>query len=312
MLTQSNMLYQIRHKSRFRYDSDVLVCQNLTHLKARTLDSQTCIGSRLEVSLPPAVRMEYLDYFGNSSCYFSIQENHRALDVIATNEVLVRPAPAPDPAQSESWNIVRDNLRLSLAPEIVDALQFAYDSPYVKTDAELLAFAKPSFPEGRPILEAALDLTGRIFRGFTFDPAATTTATPLHDVLKLRRGVCQDFAHLQIGCLRAVGLASRYVSGYIETTPPPGKARLVGADASHAWTSVYCPPYGWVDLDPTNNAIPSGKHITLAWGRDYDDVSPIKGVILGGGYHSISVEVDVVRLPEDVRPTPTETFESIS
>ncbi len=178
--------------------------------------------------------------------------------------------------------------------ETLDAYQFAFDSHYVKKDAQLTAYATPSFPPGRPILEAVLDLTHRIFTEFQFDSYATTIDTPLQELLEKRRGVCQDFAHLGIGSLRSLGLAARYVSGYLLTNPPPGQKRLIGADMSHAWLSVFVPGFGWIDFDPTNDVIPREKHITLAWGRDYDDVSPIKGVILGGGRHSISVGVNVI------------------
>jgi transglutaminase-like putative cysteine protease len=157
----------------------------------------------------------------------------------------------------------------------------------------LRRYAAASFPAGRPTLEALLDLTQRIYRDFTYDPRATTVSTPLNQVWRTRRGVCQDFAHFQIGCLRALGLPARYVSGYLVTKPPPGKPRLVGADASHAWVALYCPGVGWIDADPTNNVLPAEHHITVAYGRDFSDVSPVKGVILGGGHHTLSVAVDV-------------------
>ena len=168
-----------------------------------------------------------------------------------------------------------------------------FDRSYVPRNADLLAYAEPSFAAGRQLLDAVMDLTGRIHTDFRYDAKATTLATPVTEVLEHRHGVCQDFAHLQIGCLRSIGLAARYVSGYLQTPTPAGRERLVGADASHAWVSVFCPAVGWVDFDPTNNMIPAEQHITIAWGRDYDDISPVKGVILGGGSHTMSIAVDV-------------------
>jgi transglutaminase-like putative cysteine protease len=191
------------------------------------------------------------------------------------------------------WEDVRTFLQAGRDDTTLDAYQYAFDSPYVARGAELAEFAAPSFAPGRPLLDALLDLSQRIHAEFHYDPEATVTATPLKEVLELRRGVCQDFAHLAIGCLRSVGLAARYISGYLLTNPPPGQAKLVGADASHAWLAVYFPEHGWLEVDPTNNLMPHDRHIVLAWGRDYDDVSPIKGVILGGGQHTVTVAVDV-------------------
>jgi transglutaminase-like putative cysteine protease len=176
---------------------------------------------------------------------------------------------------------------------LLDACSFTYDSRYVRRGADLAAYASPSFAPGRAIADAVRELTERIHRDFRYDAQATTLATPLSEVLERRHGVCQDFAHLAIGCLRSLGLPARYVSGYLRTRPPAGRARLIGADASHAWVSAYCGDSGWIDFDPTNNMIPSNDHITIAWGRDYDDVSPVKGVILGGGEHTMAIAVDV-------------------
>ncbi len=236
---------------------------------------------------------EQADFFGNRATYFTIEEPHDELKVKAVSRVAVAPAAPPDPAATPPWEAALASLELDRSPQGLEARQFVFDSPYVRASADLAHYAAPSFPPGRPLLDAALDLMRRIHADFRYDPRATTLSTPLREVLALRRGVCQDFAHLQIGCLRSLGLAARYVSGYLRTTPPPGRPRLVGADASHAWLSVWCPGFGWIDLDPTNAQIPSEGHILLAWGRDYDDVSPIKGVNLGGGRHSMTVEVDV-------------------
>jgi transglutaminase-like putative cysteine protease len=194
------------------------------------------------------------------------------------------------------WEAVRDQLAVDRSPAVLEAYQYVFDSPHVPTSSDLAAFAAISFTPGRPWLEALLDLTRRIYTEFKYDKTATNIRTPPGEVLRLRRGVCQDFAHLQIGCLRSLGLAARYVSGYLVTSPPPGQPRLVGADASHAWLSAYSPEQGWVDVDPTNDLIPSLKHVSLAWGRDYSDVSPIKGVYIGGGHNGMTVAVDVMPL----------------
>ena len=287
------MIYRVTHETTYDYPHDVSISHNLAHLKARDCPGQTCLGHELKFSVPPAVSGSQTDYFGNPVTYFTVQEPHRRLMVSALNVVDIRPVIAPPAWQTPPWEEVRDRLQSARDPESVDACQFTFDSPYVKTDEALFAYASPSFLAGRPLLEALLDLTQRIHADFKFDATATTTATPLTEVLKLRRGVCQDFAHLEIGCLRSLGLAARYVSGYLETDPPPGQSRLVGADASHAWLSVFCGSQGWIDVDPTNNQVPGERYIVLAWGRDYDDVSPLKGVILGGGGHQLKVAVDV-------------------
>jgi len=288
------MIYRIVHETAYHYRDDVSLSHNLAHLSARSGAGQTRLGGGLTLSVPAAVTTSLADYFGNPVTYFTIQEPHRKLRITAVNEVRVDPVPPPDPSATTPWEEARELTRRGRDPESLNAYQFAFDSPFVRADPGLAAFAEPSFPPGCPVLEGVLHLSNRIYTGFVFDPAATTVATPLLEVLALRRGVCQDFAHLMIGSLRSIGLAARYVSGYLRTIAPPGRPRLIGADVSHAWVSVYCPPHGWVDVDPTNGLIPGLDHITLAWGRDYEDVSPIKGVILGGGRHALSVSVDVV------------------
>jgi transglutaminase-like putative cysteine protease len=293
------MKYKVTHTNNYYYSRNVSLCHNLAHLTARSCAWQTCLNSRLLISTPPMVSTTRTDYFGNVVSFFTVQEPHKKLEVTAINEVEVHPRPIPEPTQTPSWEDARQALRVRRDDETLDAYQFAFDSQYVRRDPELAAYAAPSFPPGRPLLEATLDLTHRIFTEFLFDSYATTIDTPPLEVLEKRRGVCQDFAHLSIGCLRSLGLAARYVSGYLLTNPPPGQKRLIGADMSHAWLSVFHPGFGWIDFDPTNDVIPREKHITLAWGRDYDDVSPIKGVILGGGRHSISVGVDVMPAESD-------------
>jgi transglutaminase-like putative cysteine protease len=207
--------------------------------------------------------------------------------------------PRPDFAQSPAWEKVRDSICTDHTAEGLAACQFTFDSRRASSKPELGDYALESFPAGRPLLEAVSDLTTRIHQDFRFDTKATEVNTPVETVFEKRRGVCQDFSHLQIACLRSLGLSARYVSGYLRTYPPKGKPRLVGADASHAWCAAWCPVTGWVDFDPTNNCIPHDGHITVAWGRDYSDVSPIHGVLLGGARHTLHVGVDVMPLTGD-------------
>ena len=186
-----------------------------------------------------------------------------------------------------------------VSPEVVEPYQFIFDSPQVRASFELADYAAQSFPAGTPLLAGARDLTRRIFEDFKYDSKATTVATPLEEVWEKRRGVCQDFAHLGIACLRSLGLPARYVSGYLRTRPPEGGEQLVGADATHAWFAIFCPGTGWVDFDPTNNVLPAEEHITVAYGRDFGDVSPVAGILTGGGKHVVKVAVEVKPLAGD-------------
>jgi transglutaminase-like putative cysteine protease len=292
------MLYRVQHVTTYHYSDPVSLCQNLAHLTPRNSAFQECFETDLSILPEPAVMSIQQDYFGNPATFFSIQEPHTTLRVVARHVVELTPRADFASLASPAWEAVVDELANHGDEEVLLAYAFVFDSPYIQTSEELADFARPCFPEGRPLLEAVLELTKRIHRDFEYDPKATTVTTPLREMFVNRRGVCQDFAHLQIGCLRSLGLAARYVSGYMCTEPPPGQPRLIGADASHAWLSVYCPNLGWIDFDPTNGVMPSDKHILVAWGRDYDDVSPIKGVILGGGEHKVTVGVDVIPTSE--------------
>lgn len=288
--------YRIHHETRYRYSKPVSLCHNEAHLLPREAPHQRVLQSELRIRPKPAVCLTRKDFFGNAVTYFALQESHDMLVVTAESQVEVTPVPAPDLGHFPPWEEVREHLGSDLGEEALEARQFLLDSPFVSADEPLHRYAVPSFLSGRPMLEAVHDLMRRIHADFVYDPEFTTVATPLAEVLAHRRGVCQDFAHLAIGCLRSLGLAARYVSGYLETVPPPGQPRKVGADASHAWFSVYVPGHGWVDFDPTNDQIPLGQHITTAWGRDYTDITPLKGVIFGGARHALSVAVDVSRL----------------
>ncbi len=292
------MRYRITHTTKYAYSEPAPVCHNEIRLSPREDARQRCEEHNLLIKPDPANLGSRVDYFGNRLNFFSILEPHRRLTVTAITRMDVGANAVPDAATSPCWESVRDALRQDLSPAGLADFQFVFDSPRVKSACVLTGYAAESFPPRRPIMAAVLDLTGRIHEQFTYDPKATTVHTPLEEVFATRRGVCQDFAHVQIACLRGLGLAARYVSGYLRTLPPSGKPRLIGTDASHAWVSVYCGSAGWMDFDPTNNVIPHTDHITLAWGRDYDDVCPIRGVFVGGGQHAMSVSVDVEPLAD--------------
>jgi len=293
------MIYKIVHRTTYRYEYPVLLGNHVACLRPRTLPRHRLTHNELAIEPPPATLTERLDYFGNTLYFFTVQEPHRELTVEARSEVVVgggATSSAPTSAQAESnlsWERVVEALAGDRSPQETEASQFSFESPRIRARPEFAAYALQSFTPGRPMHEALLDLTARIHADFRFDVNSTNVRTPAEEVFRKRGGVCQDFAHLQIACLRSLGLAARYVSGYLRTYPPPGKPRLIGADASHAWLSAYCPGVGWLDVDPTNNVVPSDGHVTLAWGRDYGDVSPLRGLILGGGAHTMKVGVDM-------------------
>lgn len=252
---------------------------------------QRVLSSEITTSPEATFTASVRDYYGNLQDFFEILKDHDVLEVTAVSEVeplLRRPGGA-----LEAYALTWEDARLVAGAPYTEVEDFGYDSPLVRVHPDLRAYAAPSFPPGRRIVEAVSDLNQRIFDEFAYDPAATDVTTPLGEVLREKRGVCQDFAHLAIGCLRSLGLPARYVSGYLETAPPPGEERLVGADASHAWAEVHLPGLGWLEFDPTNAVLPSTKHIRVAHGRDFSDVSPLKGVVLGGGRHTLTVEVDM-------------------
>ncbi len=292
------MIYQVSHTSEFIYDRPVGLCHNEARMLPRQLPGQQCLQSALKIDPPPVDYQERLDFFGNRVAWFLIRQQHDTLKVTATSRIQMIPgASLFEYGNSQPWEEVGKRLQTERTPQMLDARQYLLDSPMVVVDPGLRDYARPSFPAGRPFSNAVQDLMQRIYRDFTYDPGFSTIATPLQEVLAHRSGVCQDFAHLAIGCLRAQGLAARYVSGYIETLPPPGQQKLVGSDASHAWFSVFAPDAGWLDFDPTNNQLPRDQHITVAWGRDFSDVSPLKGVLSGGGEHKVKVAVDVRKVP---------------
>ena len=287
------MLYEVRHETRFRYEWPVTISHQLLKLRPRRCTRQNVLESRLSIVPQPTVQRDWVDYYGNVVEFATVQGAHSELIVTSASQVEVLPGMNIMLDFSPAWEEVARSLRNPTQAEALAACQYCFESPFIQLHPEIRDFALESFEPGRPLLAATMALTSRIYQLFTYQGGVTDIYTPALDVLRQRRGVCQDFAHLQIACLRALGLPARYVSGYLLTRPPPGQPRLTGADESHAWLSVWCPELGWVDFDPTNNLIPNLEHVTVAWGRDYGDVSPVSGFIFGGGQHEVTVSVDV-------------------
>jgi transglutaminase-like putative cysteine protease len=293
------MTFQIVHKTRYIYHEPVSLCYNLTRLLPRELPYQEVEKSRLAI-VPPAIdTREHRDFFGNRVVYFSIHQPHDVLTVTATSRVRLRSELRKAGVEGDlPWLRARERLLEMHNPEAIDARQFVLASPLAAPSPELFGYAAASFPENGGLLEGVTGLMHRIHADFEYVPGFTTITTPLDELLRHRRGVCQDFAHFAIGCLRSIGLAARYTSGYVETLPTEGQPHLEGADASHAWFSVFVPGNGWVDFDPTNDKLPCDQHITVAWGRDYADVTPLKGIVFSSGSHELSVTVDVERIAD--------------
>jgi len=289
-----SQLYRVVHTTRYRYSEPVSGAHNESRLVPRETDRQRCTARRVTITPTPRAYRERTDFFGNPTAYFAIQEPHEELTVTVTSRVSL--GAAVDTDVDEPWHVVQE--RLMTDPDLAgrEARPFVLESRLVRPTAEMHDYATESFVPGRPLLEAAHELTHRIHGDFAYEQGITTVATPLADVLRNRRGVCQDFAHVAVGCIRSIGLPARYVSGYIETAPPPGQKKLVGADASHAWFSIWTPHAGWVDFDPTNDQRVGDHHVTLSWGRDFADVTPLKGVVFGTGTHELDVSVDVRRV----------------
>ncbi len=292
--------YWVQHATHYSYQQLVSLSQQYLHLSPRDFDYQRTEAHR--ITIDPAAEDGGIgtDYFGNCTRYATITTPHRKILVQAESTVVLSPRlTLAEIAVSPAWEKVRDMMVHPRGDAALDAVRYMSTSPHVSCSAVLADYGRLSFLPGRQLLEAALSLTQRIFDDFEYDGTATDISTPLDEVLRLKRGVCQDFAQLMIGCMRSLGLPARYVSGYVLTHPPPGQPRMIGADASHAWVSVYCPELGWVDFDPTNRSLVQSEHITLGWGRDFSDVTPLRGVVLGGGDHDLVVNVTVTPLDAD-------------
>jgi len=290
------MIYDVSHRTTYRYAAPVAQSQHVLHLSPRAVDRQIVHRHNLMLEPAPTSRIDLADDFGNPVSILMIEADHRESIVHARSTIEIVPRAEIDVGQSAAWEAVRADVAApgsGIDPEIA---QYACYSRHSVPTAAIRDYALGSFADGQALLAGVWDLTKRIYRDFAFDPTATDVSTPLARVWEQRRGVCQDFAHMQLACLRALGLPARYVSGYILTKPPPGQPRLQGTDASHAWISAWSPSTGWVDFDPTNQVMPNGEHIAIAFGRDFDDISPISGVLLGGGDHSVTVAVDVTEV----------------
>ncbi|TBR42810.1 transglutaminase family protein [Marinomonas agarivorans] len=293
------MKFQVRHITEYQYSAPVSLCYNLAHLLPRNTSQQNCQLQKLAITPTPSYQQIRSDYFGNQTLYFSIEELHNSLTIDVISDVEVTPLFLDQSLDSSiTCGQLRQQLQQTTLPEQRLVKEYLFDSPHIQCSEQLSAYTDDCFIDQQPLLAAVQDFTAKIFHEFTFDPNTTDVATPLEQVLHQRSGVCQDFAHLAIACLRSVGLPARYMSGYLETLPPPGEEKLVGADASHAWFAVYMgEKLGWVEFDPTNNVMPCEQHIVTAWGRDYADVAPLQGLIFDGGDEQhLRVSVDVKRL----------------
>jgi len=284
--------YEVRHETIYDYTEPVFVSEHLAHLVPREMPRQRWISHEVLINPIPTVYQKRIDMFGNQMLAFSIEQNHQHFSTLAKGRVIVQSL-SEFTEEGPSWESVAERMKSPQTQDDFAALPYLFASPFAIFDPSIKHYAQESFPSGRSLLEAVINLMNRIFRDFRYAPCTTRVGTSVAEILRERRGVCQDFAHLMVISLRGLGLPCRYVSGYLLTHPAPGTEKKIGADATHAWASVYIPPWGWVDVDPTNNMLVSDEHITLAWGRDFGDVSPLKGVIIGGGSHRVCVSVDV-------------------
>ncbi|EXJ09396.1 MULTISPECIES: transglutaminase family protein [Nitrincola] len=298
------MKYELRHTTRYDYSGDVTLSHNEARLLPRIMPWQEVESAELSISPAPVRLRERSDFFGNRVNYFSMQDLHNTLEVTASSIITTSARPFPPTDLNQTWESAVDLLKTGhntldtyIDQAHLEAKLFTLDSDFIRHDALLAEYARASFTSKRSLIDAVIAFNQQIFSDFIYDPEHTTIATPILDVLASRRGVCQDFAHLAIGCLRSLGLAARYMSGYMETLPPPGQEKLQGADATHAWLAVYIPKWGWLEIDPTNGCLPDERYIILGWGRDFADVTPLKGVMTGGGNDFLSVAVDVIPLP---------------
>lgn len=290
------MLYTVNHTTTYNYNETVPLCHNIAMLAPRNTSSQTCRSFHINISPVPEIIEEYQDFFGNKAFYFVVEQEHETLTVISHSVIEKKQTTEKENLiQSPSWESVRDLLSFSTG-EFMDEKQYSIPTDITEPTDIIYQYAAQSFTHGRPLFDAVYELMQRIYKDFTYKSGFTTISTPLAVVMKQRKGVCQDFAHLGIACVQAMGLPARYVSGYLETIAPPGKEKLTGADASHAWFAVFIPGIGWLDFDPTNNKMPDDQYITIGWGRNYFDIIPLRGVIMSSDRHELSVSVDVKKI----------------
>ncbi len=287
--------YRVIHETCYTYSDTVTSSRQLAHLRPRGTPWQKVRAHVLRIDPEPSEQVDDSDYFGNGITRFAVDTPHDELTVRAESIVEVH-GHAPDAAAGPEWESALATPGVWSPAETLEVVEFSLASPMIPLLAETANYARESFPPGRGLVAAVLDLTHRIHADFTYDPKATTVTTQVREVLALRRGVCQDFAHLMISCLRSLGLAARYVSGYILNRAPPGKKKLLGADASHAWVQVYCPGLDWIAFDPTNGKVADLEFVTLGWGREFSDVTPLRGVVLGSAAQELAVAVTVQKV----------------
>lgn len=293
------MKYRIKHVTTYQYADQVTLCQNHARLTPISSQNQTCLSSEITILPKPDYIRHFTDYFGNQVTVFDVPTQHDTLTVTAVSEVDVfSHAQQGFFEQEMTWEQARDTLKFPTNAQLLNAAEFCIPSVFTPISEDIKAYAQASFLPNRSIIKACECLMARIFNDFEYNPNFTTISTPLSEVFAHKKGVCQDFAHFALACIRSLGLAAKYVSGYIETIPPEGVEKLEGADATHAWFAIYVPFFGWLDFDPTNNVLPTDQHITLALGRDFADITPLKGVVFGGGSHNLNVAVDMRRLPQ--------------
>lgn len=291
------MKYKISHRTEYEYAHPVANCYNIGRLMPRDLPGQHCLRTQVLVDPTPASYREFTDHFGNRACYFDIQHSHRRLAVTSVSEVtrdVTSAAGDPGPGWKQALQILRE----SRDPELLQIREFMLPSPLIRPSRQISRYVEKFFVAEKPVRDCVIDFGRSIYRNFEYDPEFSDIATPLGDVMTHKRGVCQDFAHVAIAGIRAMGLPAAYVSGYLETVPAPGREKLRGADASHAWFRAYVPELGWMEFDPTNDTEPGNQHVVLGYGRDYADVAPLRGVIQGGGQHKIKVAVDMEPVTE--------------
>ncbi|SAL77086.1 transglutaminase-like superfamily protein [Caballeronia terrestris] len=301
-MTIEKSILSVSHRTTYRYSTFVETAQHLATIRPQNTAWQRVIAHEESIEPEPSYINSRVDAFGNDVLYFSLESPHRSLQMLSETTVELTPRWASlDPAATPAWETIAASTRFSAGAPFLPETEFCFASPNIGLRQDLQDYGRESFAEGRPLAEGAIDLMHRIHADFAYRPMSTSYDTPAHQAFELKSGVCQDFAQVMIGCMRAIGLPARYVSGYLRNDPPPGQVKLIGADASHAWVSVFCPGSGWIDLDPTNDVLADLDHITLAIGRDYSDVSLLRGLILGGGSHRVDVGVTVLGLdaPEE-------------
>lgn len=292
------MKYKVTHITDYIYEFPATLCHNLMFQVPPDLPFQEVEEYVCEISPKPSTEIERVDFFGNKYLYFSVERSHKNLSVTSKSVVKLSSPPwiTVKPSDTMPWEKVVELLHSTKTS--TDVRQYYLESKHVDFIDGISDYALKSFTPGRPIMEATLDLNTRIFNDFAFTPGFSDISTPLQKVFKHKKGVCQDFAHFELACLRVIGLSARYVSGYLETLPPPGKPKMIGADASHAWIAIYIPEHDWVEFDATNNLLVNDKHIRVAVGRDFADVTPLKGIVYSGSKQEMKVSVDVRNLEE--------------